>query len=445
MSLDILFQPNPTNITVLQSAGNDSIYSVSGDTYLSPNTTGYKFTADVYVNGVLETTLKSFPDPVYGYGLFNLNKIAPNFLTTDFIFEESSPEALFHNCPNSSAKIQLVFGEEYTLGSPTGSTFVQNKNIASSNASIYINSSLSFTDQEIINLQNYLLVEDSGGTLFLQNNPYTNIPSEGPILAFTAFQNQRRFLYFANNNSDSITGSGTVKYMFITTLAPNGSQIGNYKLISPFTNATATDIQSIEVGYPQLAALTPGHYTVIGGPTNIFGNGEVAYTIVLLGNTSDGGEMEQIYFTIASDCGKYASTAYTVHWLNAFGGFDSWLFNKKNEITQNKQASTYKKTYGTLNSDGSYTINTWDRNSVQYYTKLQNSININTDFLTDAEVLYLEGLFSSPVVYIEDQTGLLQSVIVKPNSYVINKVVNKRIYSLSLTVEPASQSFRQNQ
>jgi hypothetical protein len=441
----ILSQPNPTNTTLLQSSGNDSIFTVSGNTYLSPNTIGYKFTADVYVNGILETTLKSFPDPVYGFGVFNLDKIAPNFISPDFISEESSPVQIFHNCPNSSAKIQLVFGEEYTLGSSTGSTFVQNKNIISGNTCIYINSSLSFTDQVNIDLQNYLLVEDSPGTLYLQNNPYTNTTLFGPVLEFTAFENQRRFLYFVNNNSDSITGSGTAKFLYITTLASDGSQIGVYKVTSPYTNTTATDIQCIEVGYPQIAALTSGQYTKLSGPTNIFGNGEVSYSLEILGNGADGGTMEEVYLPIAVDCDKYAPGAYTVHWLNTLGGFDSWLFSKRSETTQNKETTTYKKTYGTLTANGTFTINTWDKNQVQMYTKLQDSIEINTDSLGDNDVLYLEGLFSSPVVYIEDQTGLLVSVIVKADSYKLNKIVNQKIYNLTLTVEPAYNSFRQIQ
>src|SRR5271156_2446953 len=120
MSYSIIQQPLITSLGSLVSAGNDSVYTVSGDTYIAPNVTDYKFIADVYVNGVLQTTLKAFPDPNYGFGVFNLKNIIPNFVSIDFLYVED--DQTFHNCPNSSADVYIEFGEEYTIGSSTGST-----------------------------------------------------------------------------------------------------------------------------------------------------------------------------------------------------------------------------------------------------------------------------------------------------------------------------------
>jgi hypothetical protein len=68
---------------------------------------------------------------------------------------------------------------------------------------------------------------------------------------------------------------------------------------------------------------------------------------------------------------------------------------------------------------------------------------MNSDLLSDADVLYLKGLFSSPVVYMADQSGLLTSITIVDDSYLIRKKVNTKIYSLQMSVKQSYNDYRQ--
>ncbi|HEY4876897.1 MAG TPA: hypothetical protein VIH86_15060, partial [Puia sp.] len=266
--ITITQQPNGFTGVNLVSAGNDSIYTVSSTTFLSPNTTDYKFIADVYVNGELKTTLKSFPDPVYSYGVFNLKNIASNFVSFDFLFVED--DTIFHNCPNSSAEIYLEFGEEYSVGTSTGSTFVQNKNIVQSETALYINSSLSFSDYIKWNSGENLFQEfilGVGEGFFLQNGKFESLEGQSSE-RFKAFTNQRKFLYYVNG-----IGEDKANQLIITTADANFDVVGQYHVNIP--DGVTSRVQSIEVGYPQLAESSD--VVVDSGANPIFSDGSEAF------------------------------------------------------------------------------------------------------------------------------------------------------------------------
>lgn len=440
--LSVIQQPT----SQLLSAGNDNVSTLSGDTYGGPNVFEYRYVADVYVNGILSVTLKSFPDPVYGFGVFNLRNIAPSFVGTDFFPTDETPMNIYRNCPNSSARISLSFGEEYV----SGTTFVQTRDVISGNTAIYINASLGFTDQESINLADYMPnVFNSPPVKYLVGkNRASDIFFLGVNPQFPAYKTQRQFLYYLNNkiNGGGIGGVGISSFASIFTYDANANLIGQYQVANPFASleiSGSTDVGALAVGYPQIAALTGGDYIVISGPPTIFGNGEAYYLFSITIDPS-GPSFEYPSFVILDDCGRTANTAYNISWLNEFGGFNSWLFNKKNETTQGKTVQKYKKPYGKLNADGSFSINTYDVNNQPFFTVLQDSIVMNTDLLTDNDVLYLKTLISSPMVFMQDQNGLLTAITVEDDSYRINKKVNQKIYSLQMNVKQSYNDYRQN-
>jgi hypothetical protein len=422
MSITITQQPSG-----LQSANNDSYFVVSGTTYGLPNTAAYKFVANVFQNGSASPvcTLKSFPDVVYGFGVFNLKDIAAQLVSYDFF--EGANATGFNKGSNSSTDLQLVFGEEYT----SGATFVQTPILCSGSTLAYLNSSLPFVEAATVNLQTtYTIGNTSGSTgKFLS----TSQPE------MNAFTDSVYWLYFFNN------GNSLCNYLLIKTYDAFGNLIGSYGIPNPYTASQGV----------QYFCVTPyntySSVTVYSGPAMWSAGTEASYTVAI-GSTSTNLVSEVKTFVIMTDCGRYAPTAYGVYWLNELGGWSSWDFTKKNETTQTKQSATYKKTYGQLNANGTYTVNTYSPSQVQYYTQLQDSIVMSTDFLKDTDVLFLQGLFSSPAVFIQgkgvdsfDNAQQLIAATIKPNSYKINKIVNQKAYTLSLTIEPSYNDFRQAQ
>jgi len=415
MSLSIIQQPS----YLFNSAGNDNYYTVSGTTYLSPNTADYQFIADIYVNGAsLPTcTLMSFPDPVYGFGVFNLKKIVSELLTFDFFGDTYGP---FHQCLNSSLSLQIQFAEQYT----SGSTFIQSSTLATSSTIYYLNAARSFLDNLTDPISNYIPTV-SGSTF------HYLIGVNRDIIDYNGFTDLNSWLYFIND--------ANITKAVITTYNANEAQVGQYSVSNPYN--TYTGILAFDTGYPQLSSLTSGQYTVISGPSSMFGTTVTSYSVELTGT---GITSTEEYYQIENDCGRYAPDAYQVFFLNSMGGVDSWLFNKKNETTSKKTQATYKKTQGTLNANGTYTVQTSDPSTVSYYTMLQDSIVFATDFLDDQQVLFLKDMYSSPAVYVQQIGGPLIAVNVIHDAYKLNKIVNTKIYSLSITVEPQYNDYRQN-
>src|SRR5258706_14581057 len=111
---------------IIGSSNNDNYYVVSSSQYVASSSAylDYKYTADVKdASGSVLCTLKSFPDPVYKYGVFNLKNIASAFTSYDF-FPDFNAASLFYTASNSYKKLQLFFGEEYILPGSSSAPFI---------------------------------------------------------------------------------------------------------------------------------------------------------------------------------------------------------------------------------------------------------------------------------------------------------------------------------
>jgi hypothetical protein len=405
----------------LNSANNSSYYVVSSS---NAGNTDFKYIADCVIGGVTETRLKTFPDPTTGnYGVFDIGGIIKNFVSFDFFPSASSQ--IFHSASNSSISFKLNFGEEYIAGN----TFSQSLNLISSSDYYFLNSSIPFIENQSINFDNYVIssvINTTKQFLTKQNSP------------IKTYNNLKHYLYFFISSSAST-------YISITTFDSGGNQLGLYSVRDPYTTFQGVHIAG--VGYPQLSTLVSGSsgdgmYVVeFGNPVML--NPQVStYDIRLVGDGFVSFSDKKTYI-LTEDCGKFAGDAHKVYWLNTLGGFDSWLFNKKNQTTQTKTQSSYKKIVGKLNPNGSFVTNTYSRAVVPFYTQTQDKIDLTTDFLTDNDVIFLKGLFSSPVIFIEDADGNIFSATVDTSDYLLNKKVNNKIYSLQLSFLPSVPNFRQ--
>lgn len=421
MALSVISQPN----SILQSSNNDSYFIISGSSGTSGSIFDEKYIADVFVGGNRVTTLKTFPDPNYGYGVFDLRNITPNFVSYDFIYNLSQDSAsIFHTASNSSANIQLSFGKEYSL---PGGVFSQSRNELSSSVYSYINSALSFTDEVTTNLSASYMVTDATGSAA---NFLTKVDFSIPT-----YNNLRSYLYFYLSASNS-------NWLQINTFDSLNNNLGKYNIFNP--NHSIVGVQIVGVGYPQLSQLGTGSYSVeSGNPTMM--NPSVNYYQVSLVNSVIANLTKTITYQIMQDCSRFAPYAFKIFWINSLGGFDSWLFNKINLKTTTKTQSSFKKIPGQLQSNGTYSLNTYDRAVIPYFTQLDSKVQLSTDFLTDKHVRYLKGLFSSPVVYLEDPNGVLISATVDTSDYTLNQsAVNQKMFSLSLTFIPSVSDFRQS-
>lgn len=140
-------------------------------------------------------------------------------------------------------------------------------------------------------------------------------------------------------------------------------------------------------------------------------------------------------FLIDTTCQKYSPIR--LHWLNNLGGFDAYTFTKVSRNFTDIERKMFKK-FQPLNYPKTF------RAKTNYYTKLTDTIQINSDGLTDAEWIGLKELVLSPVVMMEYGATYIP-VNIKESNYEEKQYINDRqISSLQLTIEYTFDNYRQS-
>ena len=88
----------------------------------------------------------------------------------------------------------------------------------------------------------------------------------------------------------------------------------------------------------------------------------------------------------------------------------------------------------------SWTYDSTNRGRHSINTKVVQVLDIQSNWITEEESIFLQELYSSPVVFIKDPIDhLMWPVIVKTNSYAITTKNNKKLFNLKMTIEYANQ------
>lgn len=134
-------------------------------------------------------------------------------------------------------------------------------------------------------------------------------------------------------------------------------------------------------------------------------------------------------------------TAYELHWLNRWGGFDSFVFDGKSVETANIN-KTFAK-YSTDRISGtSLQYTTSAQRTRAFNTSVSESYALNSRLLSDFESNGLEDLISSPEVYWNSPDGFV-SVNVQGSTYERKRSENGKVFSLALTMTIDNSDKRQ--
>lgn len=190
------------------------------------------------------------------------------------------------------------------------------------------------------------------------------------------------------------------------------------------TNFLLSDIDAKITGIFTAVATTTTliiNLSVVDGALNPassieFGNATFA-------TTTDVNVTNEIRFDL--DCDRFDSK--TVHFRNKLGGVDSYPFTMKNR----KRGNVDKQTYG-KNSD----VYGTEVYSAVYAGSYEESFELNSDWLTDAESEWLFQIINSPQVWVEIDGELIEA-IVEDNSYQFYTRRNDNLQQLQLRVKIA--------
>jgi len=380
----------------------------------------------------LRSTLKANPNSA-AVGMFDFSPIIDSFVSPDYeggwvestatgadtsnyegVGYHVSPHSIHHidrYCCNQKSAVffRVIFNWEYLDASgimQEHTTYVTSETYMAFNGVLDEDQILKEDNNNYgynLNYDNYIM-NDSDGK-FLTSSPKTQYIGNNDFHTMAFFSN------FASGNMPSdfdvgvvgqavpairkihfqfyYNGSTTGSVINMTCGVTNGGKHGvigdtNSKLI--YAGVGTANLQ----GWGQTIPANWDYYTVIA--------------------KSDGGDVlsdTYYFYNKADDCMGYERIRLA--WLNKFGAWDYYNFTKKSKRTITKEFVQYQQQSGTWNED-KFRIHGYKGGARPYANKATEKIEINTDFITEEEGVWLEELLLSNDVFMlneksTDSTG----------------------------------------
>ncbi len=435
------------SVTIIQTPDqhtpgyNEQIFLVSGTVAGKNN---YKYIFNIYdatgTNKICPS-IKIPPRPSDNWAAFDAGRIVESFLASDIQILNGQTEG-FKTNDNSYYAYKVKVGEEFDI-STTGVTSYPD--IATSSGVIFAwNAAYPFNE-------------------FHDYNPLTRISGDETRLYLTSSyinyagynfnkinSNENAWLYCISSATDDIEGFAIFTYSATNVLLGLYLVTNDYKTYSTEYNRKFLRFPS---GTKNLNQIPSGSIGVITGSLPIITSNVASYNIRMGNNGFNASAFSDMSYVVAdianisgsvvhpyilNGCSKYES--YRVHFLNKFGGFDSFTFNKVSKQNESIERKQYKKIYGSI--EGRWSYNKYDRGAINYNTSIKDTLTLNSDWIIEAESEWLEQLIVSPEVYLDINNELI-AVNITNSSYEKKKTINDKIFNLTIELEYSQKRFTQ--
>lgn len=413
-------------------AYNDNVY-VWRSTDTSPT---LRFKVNVMPSGTATTlaTLIVYPIPEpfgtsQNRAFVDVSRILQSQLSKDLAIPTANNEAFFM-CPNMHTEYRLVI-QEQDINPNTGAYQDLNQIYFYEDRSVW-NGVQNTADWLDFDHTDYLMTVGVGTDKFLTEGPTTREINSA----------QSAFLYFIAGEDQA-----PARYRLQTYSGYNGtgSTLNNVTVSNPFADAMTASYEKkylrIPVGTHDIPLIASSSMTG-GTPSTVLNNAK-SYTIHLEDNS---GQVisETFTFNIDQDCSKY--TPVRLHWMNRLGGFDSFNFDLKSEERTGVNRKDFRQQHHTWDG-ANYASVTWGYNAENrgrktYDTQLTKKLRVNTNYLTDAESVWMEDLFTSPEIYQEVNNQLL-AVNIDGRSITKQTSLNDKLMQYTFDLEYSLQNSRQ--
>jgi hypothetical protein len=342
----------------------------------------FKFVADLYVNGILAIRLYTIPEGNNSYGVFRIEEILKDYLS----FDLKTSTVGFETNPNSIISYNIEFREEYDTNTPcTGVTTVSA--VLDTTSTFYAwNGALQY-----IEFANYL------DSVYKTTNILAKFLSSVPDN--TLIGTDEEF----NLNFINVSGS-EVRYIDVTTYDEAGNTLQTVRIANAHTSVStpADSLLSVGVGPWNLNAST-----LVSGTQPVIDDSVFYYDIVLMSGSPAAACSETKRLKIDYTCSAFETKRLS--WLNRLGGFDSYSFKLKSFRKIDIQRTEYVQLIPTL-SGSTYGYSLGDRGRTLLGISANEKLTYNTNWLTEAEGLWLEELYTSPEVNLFSLNGTRYNV-----------------------------------
>jgi hypothetical protein len=284
----------------------------------------------------------------------------------------------------------------------------------------------SYAFYELLNSNGVLIIGESLGSLTTKvviNAARQTYNAAGlPNKVITAGVGFGEFLTNSPRTINIATGESYVLSLYSSNTSPNAIAV-------TFYNEAGSILSTNFIDY---TASIGGRYDVAVGLANLATAGITppagsSYYVVAVGVKTGINfvpSSELVFFNIVTQC----DGAVRVHFLNRWGGYDSYTFTGFNTSSVKPSSTQYEK----------YLRNGFtpkDRGAQAQYRDVVQSMTLNTDILSQAESEWLAELVGSPVAYMET-AGQLIPITIDDERFVYDN--KNKLGSLTLAIRLAN-------
>jgi len=235
-------------------------------------------------------------------------------------------------------------------------------------------------------------------------------------------------------------------------LSTNRSRIlqlyGNYKTFIPIYKSQATSGDVVEWiynggTYQRTDSSGVGVYNtaITGADLNLAQDVHILESFALSGSNID--NMPDYTVEIQTNCSK--NNPVMLHFLNAMGGFESFLFSGVNRVNTNIERQSINKlglitTYTTSAFDIGVNINrvynsTLGEVKTNYSNTMTHKMKLVSDYINETDFLWLRELLASPQVFAQiDNNALMIPITIETSDWAEKKRGADKIFNLEIDI-----------
>lgn len=241
-------------------------------------------------------------------------------------------------------------------------------------------------------------------------------------------------------------------------LSTNRSRIlqlyGNYRTYIPIYKSQATSGDVVEwvyngSTYQRIDSSGVGVYNtaITGADLNLAQDVHLLESFALSGSNID--NMPNYTVEIQTNCSK--NNPVMLHFLNAMGGFESFLFSGVNRVNTNIERQSISKLglITTLTSSGLDRDVSFDRVAsgylgevkTNYSNTMSHKVKLVSDYVSETDFLWLRELLASPQVYAQiDNNALMIPVTIETSDWAEKKKGADKMFNLEIDILLGTQS-----
>jgi len=375
------------------------------------NNTNFQYTFDVYVDGTKKHTSKSWPEPEYNTGVYSPNRIFENYLTYDLQPTISTPTTK----PNSIISGSVIAGQSWSSGSVTVTGSTEDL------GTVYlINAAFDYKDELLKDIESQYIPESGSKSNFLTEH-YTG------SIKLTDYAT----LGMLNGNASQYA---------ITTYTSDGTYIAGYKYdLTAAPSGLYEKSLELPSGPVNLNAGTKDKWNTVSASwepyTGSIVDSSVSYYDVYASYYGDYEITHRRRYTVDTECTKYDNVQ--VMWLNKFGAWEYFTFDKVSRDNIEKDNTPYRRRYYKHNASNRYDYTAGDRAQTILTSDIQESITLVSNYVNDNNSKRLKELFTSPEVYLLESDGTTYPMIVANTSWETKKTINDKLINYTVILDYA--------